>query len=161
MKADRILLAILILCATSCVPRHHHGCGFISDPDFSLFGASLHHDGGRYIVKSYIRSEAPFRTEYIYENFDIFFPDTFKSGKKYDISEKGVGFTYVMGGQGGQIETVRGKGTFSFQSPHPDTLLIDLDLVFTDFTLSGGHMDMPESTARKGRLKAEKGYRLY
>ncbi|MBN1531502.1 MAG: hypothetical protein JXA20_02460 [Spirochaetes bacterium] len=161
MKFRMLFPALIALFVCSCAPRHHHGCGFVDNPDFGQFGASLDRTGGCRIVKSYIRSEVWFRTEYIYENFDITIPETLATGTPHDAGTKGVAIWYAKGGQVGQIETRRARGTFTIRSCDSDRMVLDLDLTFHGFTVAGGSPEVPESISRRGTLTAIRGYELY
>ena len=88
-------MSILFTCA--CSPRHYHSCWFIHNPSFDQFGASLEKSESFWMITSYIRSEMKFRTEYIYENFDMTFPHNYKVNKKYDITTAGMSIYFAKG----------------------------------------------------------------
>ena len=163
MKQSLTASLILLLFLPSCSPRHYHGCGFIQNPRFDQFGASYDHEKGRRVIKSYIRSEMRFRTEYIYENFDIIIPDTLITGKEYSVSDPGITVWYARGGQAGQIETTAAKGTVTVKDiDDDDDITLVLNLKFYAFTVTGGHLTgIPDRIERSGTLHGIKGYRLY
>jgi len=159
----QFLLSALIITAmcSGCLRHNHYGCGFINDPDFNKFGASFSREAGVYIIKSYIQSGMILRSEYIYENFDITIPDSFVPGKEYSIAEPGVKFWYAKGGQAGQIETAKAKGTFTIKNITGEGIELELNIKFYDFKKTEFYSNLPEYILRKGTLGARKGYKLY
>lgn len=146
---------------SGCQKRNHFCCGFISNPDFGKFGASYTHENGVHTVKSYIQSKMLFRTEYIYENFDISIPDSLIPGKRYSAAEPGVKLWYAGGGQTGQLETERADGFFIIKKVDDDSIELELSLKFSGFKKTEWHGEVPEYILREGTLTATKGYRLY
>lgn len=162
MKRFIFPASIMFLFLISCSPRHYHGCGFIESPDFDQFGASLERGKGVYIIKSYIRSEIFFRTEYIYENFDITLPDTLIPGKEYRVGEIPAVIWYAKGGQVGQIESGKAEGTLTITAVSDSEMRLQLDLTFLDMKKGGGSFtDFPPTIRRKGTLRAIRNYTLY
>ena len=155
-----ILVAVCIV-SFSCAPKHYYSSGYINNPNFNLFGASLSLDSGKYIIKSYIQSSKSSRTEYIYENFDISFPDTFALNQKFKIENNRVYIWYARGGQAGQIETTKGTGTFKILSMSKKEVKLELEIELQKFSTKGSIKKAPERIHRKGILTAKKGYKLF
>ncbi len=155
------LALIAFLFIAGCAPAHYYKSGFIHDPSLDRFGASLAREGGSVVVRSYVRSEIPLRTEYIYENLDITMPDGVELNKKYPAGSRGFVLWYANGGQAGQIETRKARGTIAVRSLTADKVLLECDLEFYGFTMKGHYMNPPASIKRKGILSAKRGYVLY
>ncbi len=155
-------LAVAAAMSVACgLPHQHRGLSFITDPALELFGARLDRADGRIIVKSYFQSSITGRTEYIYENLDMELPGTVAAGSVIDATGKDVVIRYAKGGQGGQMETARARGSLTVLAVSECEMKLKCELEFSGFTAKGHPGDLPAIIKRQGTLTAKKGYRLY
>ncbi|MCU0848767.1 MAG: hypothetical protein MUD12_12850 [Spirochaetes bacterium] len=161
MKKKLVPFMAFLVLAAGCSPRHYYSCGFLRNPSFDLFGASLQREGGRYVVRSYIQSKEPFRTEYVYENFDVSFPAEIRAGDRMDMGDGRAGIWYAAGGEAGQIETRKARGSIIIKKITGREAVLDVDLEFYGFERKGSPEKPPEKIARRGQLAASAGYSLY
>ena len=162
IRAFICALTVAAAMSAACdLPHQHTGLSFITDPGLELFGARLDRADGRIIVKSSFQSSITGRTEYIYENLDMELPGTVAAGSVIDATGKDVVIRYAKGGQGGQMETARARGSLTVLAVSECEMKLKCELEFSGFTAKGHPGDLLASISRKGTLTAKKGYRLY
>ena len=164
MKFFKMILMVLsVFSIFKCNGKahYHKGGSFIHNPTFKLFGANLTQKENLFQIKSYFKSSIRMRTEYIYENFDISFPDNYEINKEYNITDSNVKIWYAKGGQAGQIETKEAEGTFKILKKTEDSIEIELNLTFKNFIQRKAYPMPKKPIIRNGILKAKKGYELY
>ncbi len=155
-------LAAVLLLLFSCGSGHNHvGFEYVTSPTFDQFGATLAETEKGREIKSYFQSSLYFRTEYIFENFNITLPKSLTTGKEYSAGEEGVEIWYARGGQVGSIETEKAQGHFTILEMSGDMLRLKLSLEFSGFTAKRAMVDIPDKIKREGVLTARKGYKLY
>ena len=150
-------LCLLIACAASSFS----GTARSEAPRFTSFRGSYELRDGIIAVKSYYQKRMFFRTEYTYESLDFEIPDGLETGRRYEFEKHAKKVLYTNGGQAGQIETGTAKGSMTIVSRSAGRIRFELELIFSGFSTKGHIMEIPSSLARKGRLTADKGAKIY
>jgi hypothetical protein len=160
MKYLCLLLFLVLTCCSHS--SHHKGTSFIQEPAFNQFKAGFESTTQGYKLKAYFQSSIIGRTEYIYENLELFIPREIELNKIISVSSPTIiSISYAKGGQGGQIESRMAVGTLKILKANTDELELELKLGFKDFTHKGFYPNIPPQIERTGLLKARKGVNIY